>query len=49
MESECLSQTHSVIHMSKLGFLLSEGCHRHNEEREAHWEKILPASVMDRR
>lgn len=44
-----LSQTHSIIHTSKLGFLLSEGCLRHDEEQGAHWEKILMASVFVKR
>lgn len=34
MINECLSQTHSIIHTNKLGFLLSAGCRSHmtNEE-----------------
>lgn len=49
MINECLSQTHSIIHTNKLGFLLSAGCRSHDDKWGAHWEKTLTASVSDKR
>lgn len=49
MTNECLSQTHSIIHTSKLGFLLSAGCRSHDDKWGSHWEKTLTASVSDKR